>query len=223
MSAFTPTPRPGTGHWRAARPAGARRPRGTGKTEVIARRYLQLLQLALAAAPGRILVLTFSEKAAAEMRARIFRAVSQAGLGFERLDLAAAPISTFHSFCARLLGDHSLRARIDPRPGAAVRGGCGRSAGGSPKRFLAAGFREAYGDFDPLTVDGSAWEDGKPFGVAQALIDQAPQPGHRQCRLRAAAGRAGRADWPAPRARPAGELAVWRLPGAAQPPRPARL
>jgi len=173
MSAFTPNP--GQARAIGAPPnqpvrvvAGA----GTGKTEVIARRYLQLLQLAPPLRPAEILVLTFSEKAAAEMRARIFRAVSQAGLGFERLDLAAAPISTFHSFCARLLGDHSLRARIDPGLALLSEVDVADLLAAAQERFLATGFREAYGDFDPLTVDGYAWEDGKPFGVAQTLIDQ---------------------------------------------------
>lgn len=48
---------------------------GTGKTEVIARRYAHLLEHDPPMLPADILVLTFTDKAAAEMRGRILRTV----------------------------------------------------------------------------------------------------------------------------------------------------
>jgi len=45
-------------------------PAGSGKTERLSRRYIELLEAGVK--PERILTLTFTEKAAAEMKERIF-------------------------------------------------------------------------------------------------------------------------------------------------------
>jgi DNA helicase-2/ATP-dependent DNA helicase PcrA len=142
---------------------------GTGKTEVIARRYLHLLQ-AGRLRPENILVLTFSEKAAAEMRARIARAV--AGPGIERLDLADAPISTFHSFCAHLLAEHSLAARVDPGLSLLTEIDAQELLDLAQEAFLAGGYQQAYGDFNPLDSSNYSWEDGGPFAPALVVINQ---------------------------------------------------
>jgi ATP-dependent DNA helicase UvrD/PcrA len=144
---------------------------GTGKTEVIAQRYLYLLR-EHHLRPENILVLTFSEKAAAEMRARILLAVSQAGLGWRRLDLAAASISTFHSFCARLLSDHSLRAGINPDLPLLSEIEAAQEMQELMDEFLEEGFREAYPSFDPLSSEAYSWVDGGPSGDAQQVIAQ---------------------------------------------------
>lgn len=149
---------------------------GTGKTEVVARRYRHVLTTAALGRvrPENVLVLTFSEKAAAEMRARIARAVTArgAGLGLERLDLAAAPIRTFHSFCARLLADHGLRAGLDPGLPLLDEIDSAELLEEAQAAFLTGGFRAAYGGFDPLASSAFAWEAGEPFKAALAVIDQ---------------------------------------------------
>ncbi len=72
---------------------------GTGKTTVITRRIAYLVEQKLAT-PEEILALTFTEKAAGEMQ--------------ERVDLLLPLgyydqwISTFHSFCERILKSHAL-------------------------------------------------------------------------------------------------------------------
>ncbi len=72
---------------------------GTGKTTVITRRIAYLIEQKLAK-PDEILGLTFTDKAAGEMQ--------------ERLDLLLPMgyvdtwISTFHSFCERILKNHAL-------------------------------------------------------------------------------------------------------------------
>ena len=142
---------------------------GTGKTEVIARRYLQLLR-AGGLRPDNILVLTFSEKASAEMRARIARAV--AGPSVERLDLAAAPISTFHAFCARLLSDHSLAARVDPGLSLLTEIDAQEILDLAKDAFLAGGYRAAYGAFNPLDAADYSWQAGGPFEPALEVINQ---------------------------------------------------
>src|SRR5262245_7251454 len=71
-------------------PAGA----GSGKTRVIAHRIAHLVSNRIAW-PDRVLAVTFTNKAAEEMRTRV-----EALLG---VDCRQMWISTFHSLCARLL------------------------------------------------------------------------------------------------------------------------
>jgi DNA helicase-2/ATP-dependent DNA helicase PcrA len=69
---------------------------GSGKTKVITHRIAHLIT-ARHVPPSSILAVTFTNKAAAEMRARIDRLLESA-------NLQSAPLlSTFHSFCVRLL------------------------------------------------------------------------------------------------------------------------
>ena len=98
---------------------------GTGKTATLVGTYLA--QLARGIPPGQILAITFTEKAAAEMRDRLKREILQhASLrsddgGLEGVDWrrvltgpANAPISTIHAFCAWLLKENPLEAGVDP-------------------------------------------------------------------------------------------------------------
>lgn len=72
---------------------------GTGKTTVITRRIAYLLEKELAK-PEEILALTFTDKAAGEMEARV-----EQYLPLGSYDLW---ISTFHSFCERILKQHGI-------------------------------------------------------------------------------------------------------------------
>ena len=116
-------------HVNTAVTAGA----GSGKTQVLSARYLlaaeRLIALREYHGPEHILVLTFTDKAAAEMRERIGAAIQNylRGSDFNRLepqlkdrwlrfyaDLPVGEISTIHSFCARILRQYPVEARVDP-------------------------------------------------------------------------------------------------------------
>ncbi|MGB5365427.1 MAG: UvrD-helicase domain-containing protein, partial [Polyangiales bacterium] len=70
---------------------------GSGKTRVITFRVAQLIA-AHDVAPWRILAVTFTNKAAGEMRARLLNLLGEQG--------AAVQVGTFHATCARLLRRH---------------------------------------------------------------------------------------------------------------------
>src|SRR5260370_4880982 len=68
---------------------------GTGKTRVITERIRHLLQSDERLAGENILGLTFTKKAAGEMKARVVKAAGERG--------KAVTLATFHSFCETLL------------------------------------------------------------------------------------------------------------------------
>src|SRR5262245_6926549 len=74
---------------------------GSGKTRVITRRVVWLLQQGVRA--GNILAITFTNKAAGEMRQRVEAIVPESRVW----------ISTFHSFGARLLRQYADRLELD--------------------------------------------------------------------------------------------------------------
>lgn len=84
---------------------------GTGKTMLITARTLklmdELLKAGVAAPEHRLLILTFTEKAAGEMKYRIQSHLAKAGY---RGVLPEGSIATFHSFCNMVLQRHSAEA-----------------------------------------------------------------------------------------------------------------
>ncbi len=84
---------------------------GSGKTRVLVER-LRWLIADRKVAPERILAITFTEKAANEMRARLVGGSGVSSL--ERAQFEAAQISTIDAFCNRLLREHSIEAGVDP-------------------------------------------------------------------------------------------------------------
>lgn len=90
-------------------------PAGSGKTEKLARRYIALL---MDNTPlERILCITFTEKAAAEMKERILRIMRKehpAELAALMPRIPLMRISTIHSFCLKLLRRFSFELGIDP-------------------------------------------------------------------------------------------------------------
>jgi len=87
---------------------------GSGKTRVLVERFVHLVTRK-GAPVDRILAITFTEKAAAEMKERIARAFGEAGLEDLRRQVEFAYISTIDALCARILRENSLEAEVDPR------------------------------------------------------------------------------------------------------------
>ena len=86
---------------------------GTGKTRVLVERYLHAVASGEALV-GEILALTFTEKAANEMKKRILDRFRELGLEGPRRELESAYISTLHAFAVRLLREHPIEAGVDP-------------------------------------------------------------------------------------------------------------
>ena len=94
---------------------------GTGKTGVLVGRYVNLLKSGVD--PSHILAITFTRKAAAEMRERIVSTVRRAAATGEieaarwrdlRGRLGDVDISTIDAFCLSLLREFPLEADVDP-------------------------------------------------------------------------------------------------------------
>ena len=86
---------------------------GSGKTSVLVERFVRHV-VDDAIAPGRILAITFTEKAAGELRRRIRSRLLELGARDAAREAEGAWIGTIHGFCARLLRANAVRAGLDP-------------------------------------------------------------------------------------------------------------
>ena len=116
---------------------------GTGKTWRLVRRYLRIIggrdpaTGEAWARPAQVVAVTFTRAAAAEMRARVFAALTRSSARAAELDddpivrelleqrplrerlklaelVAPAPIATLHSLCARLLAEFPELSGVPP-------------------------------------------------------------------------------------------------------------
>ena len=104
---------------------------GSGKTTVMAARVVWLVGTG-AVAPDQVLGLTFTNKAAAELRERVGAALDSAGLlggrsadpddeewapqdpDVEEEEVGEPVISTYHAYADRLIKEHGLRLGVEP-------------------------------------------------------------------------------------------------------------
>jgi ATP-dependent helicase/nuclease subunit A len=86
---------------------------GSGKTSVIVERFARAV-CDDGLAPGKILAITFTERAAGELRERVRARLLELGQREAARDTEGAFVGTFHGFCARLLRAHALMAGLDP-------------------------------------------------------------------------------------------------------------
>jgi ATP-dependent exoDNAse (exonuclease V) beta subunit len=87
---------------------------GTGKTKVLVERFARAV-CEEGIDVDSILVITYTEKAAGELRSRIRAGLVERGRPDLARELDGAWISTIHGFCHRLLRSHPFAAGVDPR------------------------------------------------------------------------------------------------------------
>src|SRR5579862_4099048 len=83
---------------------------GSGKTTVLVEYFRRLVEAEVD--PLRILAITFTEKAAGNMRKKLGQAFHDQPQTRARLERAW--VSTVHGFCARLLRENAVFAGVDP-------------------------------------------------------------------------------------------------------------
>src|SRR5450759_4265273 len=96
---------------------------GTGKTTELVNRIVAVLRAGLTRI-DRVVAVTFTHKAAGELKVRLRQELDQAraaaqGVELENLEhaigrLEEAVIGTIHSFCAQVLRERPVEARVDP-------------------------------------------------------------------------------------------------------------
>jgi ATP-dependent exoDNAse (exonuclease V) beta subunit len=84
---------------------------GSGKTRVLIDRFRWRVENG--ASPLRILAVTFTEKAANELKQRLARHFPSEPRLREQIE--RAPVHTIDAFCARLVREHSVQAGVDPQ------------------------------------------------------------------------------------------------------------
>lgn len=83
---------------------------GTGKTKIISKRFAKLVFDNLT--PEQILVITFTDKAAGEMRERIIQELDQNNI---KSDEKTLWISTFHGFCSKIISENLAQIGIEEK------------------------------------------------------------------------------------------------------------
>ena len=92
---------------------------GTGKTHSLVSLCVDLLGREEPLAPARLCAITFTEKAAAELKDRLRRRVDELAEGASfwrkvRRDLGLAQVGTIHGLCGQILRRHAAAAGVDP-------------------------------------------------------------------------------------------------------------
>jgi len=142
---------------------------GSGKTGVLIARFRWLVEEELLD-PRRILAITFTEKAATQIKKRLVEAFE--GRPELRAEIERAWVSTIHGFCARLLKDHAISAGVDPEfvvlDENQARGGLEEAAVATLDRILVEDADRLRALLSRLYV--SSDPSGRQPDLAQALI-----------------------------------------------------
>ena len=120
---------------------------GTGKTRVLVERYLKFV-LEDGIAPDELLALTFTTKAASEMRERVFESVIESKDKAILRELYGAWIMNFHQFCFRVIKENAPAFGIDPDIGVATEIDLSRVRAKLFKRFETGRIEGMPDDYD---------------------------------------------------------------------------
>lgn len=144
---------------------------GSGKTRVLIERFAWLVEFHNVS-PSRILAITFTEKAATEIKGRLIdRFKNQPEY---REPIERAWVSTIDGFCARLLQEHAIAAGIAPDFSVLDQPAADRLARESAEEALDGLFRERKQDMrrlmEALDLSTDDESTGKP-DLARSILD----------------------------------------------------
>ncbi len=143
---------------------------GSGKTRVLIERFAWLVEHQHVD-PTRILAITFTEKAAIEIKQRLItRFAARPDL---RASIERAWVSTIHAFCARLLKEHAIEAGLSPAFTVLEQAPAERLQREAAEEALDALFTERPAEMRRLleAVDLSTQDAGRQPDLAAALLD----------------------------------------------------
>jgi ATP-dependent helicase/nuclease subunit A len=152
---------------------------GSGKTSVLVVRFVRAV-LEDGVSPGKILAITFTERAAGELRERVRARFKELGEREAARDTEAAFVSTFHGFCARILRGHPLAAGLDPEFAILDEGLAGRLRGQAWANAL-AGFLE--GERNAAVDLVAAWGGDRVRAMVEGIYAEMRSKGERSPRL----------------------------------------
>jgi ATP-dependent helicase/nuclease subunit A len=143
---------------------------GSGKTRVLTERFAWLVEKR-GVDPARILAITFTEKAANEIKSRLiqrFAATPELREAIER-----AWVSTIHGFCARVLQENAIRAGLAPDFTVLDQPAADRLAREAAEASLDAMYREQPERMRRLleALDLSTQDSGRQPDLAESLLD----------------------------------------------------
>lgn len=143
---------------------------GSGKTRVLTERFAWLVEKR-AIDPERVLAMTFTEKAATEIKQRLmdrFSTRPDLREGIER-----AWVSTIHGFCARLLREHAITAGLAPDFSVLEQAPADRMAREAAEQAIDWFLRENPEETRRLleSLDLSTQDDGPQPDLARSLLE----------------------------------------------------
>src|SRR5579883_1831034 len=143
---------------------------GSGKTRVLIERFAWLVEQR-GVDPARVLAITFTEKAATEIKQRLIaRFEHRPEL---RPSIERAWVSTIHGFCARLLRENAIAAGLAPDFEVLEQAAAERLAREAAEEALEALYREDPRSMRRLleSVDLSTQDDGPQPDLAASLLE----------------------------------------------------
>jgi DNA helicase II / ATP-dependent DNA helicase PcrA len=145
---------------------------GSGKTRVLTHRIAYLLATG-AARPGEILAITFTNKAAAEMRDRVGQLVGRS--------VRAMWVTTFHSSCARMLRADAERLGYskgftiyDESDSLRMLKRCLAELGVDPKRYPPRAIRSKISGAKNQLIDAAAYADAQGSVFEEVVAEAFP-------------------------------------------------
>jgi ATP-dependent exoDNAse (exonuclease V) beta subunit len=142
---------------------------GSGKTRVLTERFAWLVENR-SVDPTRILAITFTEKAATEIKSRLIRRFAEQPARREAIERAW--VSTIHGFCARVLQENAIRAGLAPDFTVLDQPAADRLAREAAEGTLDAMYREQPEKMRRLleAVDLSTQDDGRQPDLAGSIL-----------------------------------------------------